>query len=125
LLSQLHSTLSGQPKGAARVIQSNYPSFQRFWEQMGLEGFRNGGAFTVGGAGGPDSQLVQFMASPDERVRVETRKQQRQANAAPKGQRPVNVSIQIAAKDVESFRRSKPQVLTRFAGELAKISERL
>lgn len=35
-------------------------------------GFANGGSFTVGGSGGTDSQLVQFKASPNERVTVTT-----------------------------------------------------
>lgn len=40
-------------------------------------GFRTGGSFTVGGAGaGVDSQLVSFMASPGERVIVQTPAQQ-------------------------------------------------
>ncbi len=34
--------------------------------------FANGGDFTVGGAGGTDSQLVSFMATPGERVSVRT-----------------------------------------------------
>lgn len=36
----------------------------------GLLGFKNGGSFTVGGAGGIDSQLVAFKASPGEQVNV-------------------------------------------------------
>lgn len=36
----------------------------------GLFGFANGGSFMVGGAGGIDSQLVAFKASPNERVTV-------------------------------------------------------
>jgi TP901 family phage tail tape measure protein len=36
----------------------------------GLFGFANGGAFQVGGAGGVDSQLVAFKASPNETVSV-------------------------------------------------------
>jgi len=36
-----------------------------------LFGFADGGAFTVGGAGGIDSQLVAFRASPGERVTVD------------------------------------------------------
>jgi hypothetical protein len=38
--------------------------------------FATGGAFTVGGTGGTDSQLVQFMATPGERVIVQTPAQQ-------------------------------------------------
>ncbi|NVK56655.1 MAG: phage tail length tape measure family protein [Alteromonadaceae bacterium] len=36
----------------------------------GLMGFAEGGSFGVGGYGGTDSQLVQFRASPDERVTI-------------------------------------------------------
>jgi hypothetical protein len=36
----------------------------------GLPGFASGGSFQVGGAGGIDSQLVAFRASPNERVNV-------------------------------------------------------
>lgn len=40
-------------------------------------GFAGGGSFTVGGAGGTDSQLVAFRATPGERVSVATPEQQR------------------------------------------------
>jgi len=39
-------------------------------------GFANGGSFAVAGAGGTDSQYVNFMATPGERVTVETPAQQ-------------------------------------------------
>lgn len=42
-----------------------------------LPGFAQGGAFRVGGAGGTDSQLVAFRASPNETVTVETPAQRR------------------------------------------------
>jgi phage-related minor tail protein len=38
----------------------------------GLLGFQDGGGFTVGGAGGSDSQLVAFNATPGERVEITT-----------------------------------------------------
>jgi len=41
-----------------------------------LLGFASGGAFTVGGAGGTDSQLVAFKATPGEEVTVRTPSQQ-------------------------------------------------
>lgn len=47
-----------------------------------LFGFANGGSFTVGGAGGTDSQLVAFRATPGERVDVRTPGQQRASGAA-------------------------------------------
>jgi hypothetical protein len=39
-------------------------------------GFQGGGSFMVGGSGGPDSQLVAFRATPNERVDVLTPDQQ-------------------------------------------------
>lgn len=38
--------------------------------EQGLARFQRGGSFSVGGGGGVDSQLVQFMATPGERVTV-------------------------------------------------------
>lgn len=35
-----------------------------------VPGFMTGGSFRVGGSGGPDSQLMQFMASPGEMVDI-------------------------------------------------------
>jgi len=40
-------------------------------------GRQHGGSFMVGGGGGTDSQRVSFMATPGERVTVETPNQQR------------------------------------------------
>jgi len=42
------------------------PTFNR----GGMPGFKTGGSFTVGGSGGADSKLVQFMATPGEMVNV-------------------------------------------------------
>jgi hypothetical protein len=44
-----------------------------------MMGFANGGAFDVGGQGGTDSKLVQFMATPGEQVIVKTPEQQKEA----------------------------------------------
>jgi hypothetical protein len=43
----------------------------------GLPGFASGGSFAVGGAGGIDTQLIAFRATPGERVDVSTPGQQR------------------------------------------------
>jgi hypothetical protein len=49
-----------------------------------LPGFANGGSFKVGGAGGTDSQLVAFRASPSERVSISKPGQERgSGNPAP------------------------------------------
>ncbi len=45
-------------------------------QKQALQGYAEGGSWMVGGQGGTDSQLVQFMASPDERVSVQTPEQQ-------------------------------------------------
>lgn len=42
-----------------------------------LPGFRRGGEYTVGGAGGIDSQRVEFMATPGEKIRINTPEQDR------------------------------------------------
>jgi hypothetical protein len=47
-----------------------------------LMGMQQGGSFVVGGAGGPDSQLVMFRATPRERVDVQTQQQQQQQRPA-------------------------------------------
>lgn len=46
------------------------------WIKSLLPGFATGGSFTVGGAGGTDSQLVAFRATPGEMVNVRTPAQQ-------------------------------------------------
>lgn len=46
----------------------------------GLPGFKTGGSFTVGGAGGLDSSIVAFRGTPGERVDISTKGQQRQTN---------------------------------------------
>lgn len=45
--------------------------------------FASGGSFRVGGTGGPDSQQVAFMASPGERVTIQTPAQQSAPQVAP------------------------------------------
>lgn len=62
LASEIFSLLSG--------LGGPIGSF--FGRGAGLPGFQNGGSFRVGGSGGPDSQLVAFMASPMENVTVTT-----------------------------------------------------
>jgi hypothetical protein len=47
-----------------------------------MTGFATGGAFNVGGQGGTDSKLVQFMATPGEQVIVKTPEQQKESGGA-------------------------------------------
>ena len=48
---------------------------------LGFTGYATGGSFTVGGRGGTDSQPVRFMATPGERVIVQTPAQQSSSDA--------------------------------------------
>lgn len=52
-----------------------------FGSVASLFGFANGGAFQVGGQGGTDSKLVQFMATPGEQVIVKTPEQQKESTS--------------------------------------------
>lgn len=66
----------------------------------GLQGyageFATGGGFKVGGTGnGRDTTPVSFRANRGERVTVETKKQQRQADAAQQGAPSVNVPVTV------------------------------
>jgi hypothetical protein len=58
-------------------------------------GFATGGEFTVGGAGGTDSQLVQFMATPGERVTVQPQGQA--------GGPVVNININAQGPGMKEF----------------------
>lgn len=92
-----------------------------------LPGFANGGSFMVGGVGGTDSQLVQFMASPNERVTIETPRQQREREREGGGRGDTNVQIQmtVVTKDAESFRRSQSQLITELQGRLMAVQYRM
>jgi len=92
-----------------------------------LPGFANGGSFQVGGIGGTDSQLVQFMASPNERVTIETPRQQREREREGGGRGDTNIQIQmtVVTKDAESFRRSQSQLATELQSRLMAVQYRM
>lgn len=71
--------------------------------------FATGGDFTVGGQGGVDSQLVQFRASPGERVSVS---RNGDSSGGGSGQQIV---FNIQTPNVESFRQSEAQIAARMA----------
>lgn len=64
------SALSDTAKAAGQISWSPVPAPTRPAPERPIEYFERGGSFLVGGAGGPDSQLVRFWASPGERVDV-------------------------------------------------------
>lgn len=81
--------------------------------------FGTGGDFTVPGSGSVDSQLVQFFASPGERVKVST------PNSPSGGGSPINLSMTIVTKDADSFRANQDQILTNIEGKLHRIRKKL
>jgi tape measure domain-containing protein len=99
-----------------------------FWSPKTLHdalGFANGGSFQVGGTGGTDSQLVQFMASPDENVTIETPEQvrrRRNIEQGAGGNKSVIVNMDVRTPDVGGFRRSKNQMLLDLRGKLGSIA---
>lgn len=77
-------------------------------------GFQTGGSFLVGGAGGPDSQLVAFRATPGERVDVTPR-------TSPRGDAvPVNVTFNLQSLDpsnaADVVRSTLPQLEQEIVG---------
>jgi tape measure domain-containing protein len=81
-----------------------------------LFGFQDGGRFTVGGGGGPDSQLVAFKASPNEEVEI-----------TPPGRRssraPI-INFNISTPDADSFQRSQQQILAKTQATLSRANVR-
>lgn len=80
--------------------------------------FASGGSFKVGGVGGVDSQLVKFMASPDERVTVETPSQQR-ANGKG-GDTSIHVAMTVNATDADSFKSNQKQLSMALQSQLTR-----
>jgi hypothetical protein len=85
-------------KGIADIPDSMLDATLRKAYMQSLQGFRSGGTFTVGGSGGSDSRLVQFMATPGEQVTV-----------TPGQARPINVNMQVQTADA-LFRRNQQQL---------------
>lgn len=89
-------------------------------------GFARGGSFMVGGTGGTDSQPVSFMASPNERVTIETPAQQMQRDQADnvgngrRREQPVTIVMNVKTDDVDSFKRSKKQIAQDMFGRLGR-----
>lgn len=84
------------PLWAATVVAAGMTHVQQIRSQQ-TAGFFTGGSFTVGGAGGPDSQMVAFRATPGERVNVATPTQVRkgQQNQPQNDSRPNNTAVKI------------------------------
>lgn len=84
------------PLWAATVVAAGMTHVAQIRSQQ-TAGFFTGGSFTVGGAGGPDSQMVAFRATPGERVNVATPTQVRkgQQNQSQDNSAPNNTAVKI------------------------------
>lgn len=84
------------PLWAATVVAAGMTHVQQIRSQQ-TAGFFTGGSFTVGGVGGPDSQMVAFRATPGERVNVATPTQVRkgQQNQPQNDSQPNNTAVKI------------------------------
>ena len=78
-LKGLISALGGGIGGGGSASSTIAPLANLF----GLPGFATGGAFTVGGSGGTDSQVIAMRTTPGERVTVQTPDQQLAASQIP------------------------------------------
>lgn len=78
--------------------------------------FQNAKRFQFGGQVGTGRDTIPALLRPGERVLTP---EQQQA-----GQRPINVTVNITATDVESFRRSQGQVQAEIAAGLARAQAR-
>jgi hypothetical protein len=87
--------------------------------------FATGGGFTVGGQGGTDSQMVKFLATPGERVTVETPSQAKSRQGGGGNGAPIHVHMTVNATDANSFRLNETQITTRFANKLKRVQAQL
>lgn len=114
--------LAGESDAAKNVIKAEMPNLVSELASTGLPGFYNGGSFFVPGQGGQDSQLVQFMATPGEKVTVQTPEQLQGTldNGYNRGrkQKPVVVNMKVVTPDANSFRRSQNHTLLQLRSKL-------
>ena len=86
--------------------------------------FATGGSFMVGGQGGTDSQVVQFVASPNERVTVETPEQAKRKSQG--GVQPlVRVALTVNTPDANSFRQNQDQIVMALQSKLTRALARI
>jgi tape measure domain-containing protein len=94
-----------------------------------LSFFKDGGSFEVGGAGGTDSQLVKFMATPGETVHVRTPEDEERRKTRAQGQgasmRPIQVNMTVVTPDAGSFKRNEKQITTSLLGSLHRVQREM
>lgn len=84
---------------------------------LSLPRFATGGSFMVGGSGGTDTTPVAFMATPGEKVTVETPSQQAASNSSGGGKQPLTVVLADGRDELETedfilqvIRRNAPKI---------------
>lgn len=87
-----------------------------------LLGFASGGAFTVGGSAGRDTNLVSFKATKGERVIVQTPDQQKQQDRQSSNNVVVNMTINTP--NPAAFRASESQVASQMNRMIQKAQRR-
>lgn len=110
MIGSVFSGSSGVAGDAAASIGSSLP------------GFANGGGFEVGGAGGTDSQVVSFRATPGEHVQVSTPAQR--AGNGDNTPASVHMNYNIYANDPNAFRKTQAQILTEAGRVLSGVLRR-
>lgn len=86
----------GWPYNAASVIGVTVMQASNLASIMSTPtGFRTGGSMIVGGSGGPDSQLVQFNATPGEQIHVNTPAQARGLEKAGSVTQQPNIDLTV------------------------------
>lgn len=97
--------------GSAANLPSGYSA---------TSGFASGGSFRVGGSGGTDSQFVGFMASPDERVLIQTPAQQR---GGMNGNAVINITINANGGGAQESSTGASTKWSQVARDLGKLVE--
>lgn len=114
---------------AANNASRQLNSIKNPWEEsnflQNVFGFQTGGQMTVGGSGGPDSQLVALRATPGELITVETPRQRNMRGRDGGGSTVINNQFNIQSPDVESFQRSRSQVLGKIVSSLRRVERRM
>lgn len=116
--------LSG-PSGAIRDLTgtASGQGLQTYNRGTNSWSFREGGDFTVPGAGGVDSRMIAMHVSPGEEVSVRNRQQQAEATRGSPGKATV-INMVIKTPDANSFRRSSQQIQNDMYGRLRRFNNR-
>lgn len=113
---------------AANTSTSGQQNFQTFWPWQDAVGFATGGMFRVpGSVGSTDSVMAALKLSPGEEVEVRAandRKKRRKSEDDEPVSQPINITFNVQATDVNSFRKNQAQVEADLANAVARANRR-